>query len=104
MLVLAHHDHYSEIEHVRRGHFVGDQWLDDGPKVSKGIKIIVLRKSKNGFSSHEIYRPLIIVFVFVTEEILSITAGIHSRELCQAPISWMQVLSSHHTPLLVMIL
>ena len=54
MLVWAHHDHYSEIEHVRRGHFVGDQWLDDGPKVSKNIKIIVFRKSKNGFSSHKI--------------------------------------------------
>ena len=37
MLVLAHHDRYSEIEHVHRGHFFGDQWLDDGPKVSKDM-------------------------------------------------------------------
>jgi hypothetical protein len=53
MLVWAHHDHYSEIEHVRRGHFVGDQWLDDGPKVD--IKITVLwKKSTIGFSFHKI--------------------------------------------------
>ena len=56
MLVWAHHDHYSEIEHVRRGHFVGDQWLDDGPKVD--IKIIFSERARMVFHFIK-YRPLI---------------------------------------------